>query len=109
MPMSPRRDIRLTAEEQDAFLREATKAALATVDGDDRYSELRGLMIRGRCDVIEDPARVEEVIRASAEKRAGSGAAAEPGALASAPKRVVLKIMPGTIASWDHRKLGVRY
>ena len=48
-------------------------------------------------------------MRASAEKRAGSGAAAEPGALASAAKRVVLKIMPGKIASWDHRKLGGRY
>ncbi len=151
--MSPRRDIRLTPEEQSAFLREATKAALATVDGDgfphvvamgflardgaiymtsyakaqkvvnvrrnphvavmietgDRYADFRGLMIRGRCEVIEDPARVEEVIRASAEKRAGSVAAAEPGALASAPKRVVLKITPEKIASWDHTKLGGRY
>src|SRR5262245_2464691 len=122
--MSPRRDIRLTAEEQAAFLNGATKAALATVDADgfphvvavglvardgaiymtayakaqkvvnarrnprvavmietgDRYSEFRGLMIRGRCEVIEDPARVEEVIRTSAEKRAGTRAAAEPGA-----------------------------
>lgn len=151
--MSPRRDIRLSPEEQAALLAEATKAALATVDDDgfphvvamgfvaadgaiymtsyakaqkvvnvrrnpraalmieagDRYAEFRGLMIRGRCEVIEDPRRVAEVMRASAVKRAGPGAAAEPGALASAPKRVVLKLTPEKIATWDHRKLGGRY
>jgi hypothetical protein len=66
-------------------------------------------MIRGRCEVIEDPARVEEIIRASAARRAGAGTAADPGALASAPKRVVLKVTPEKIASWDHRKLAGRY
>ena len=34
--------------------------------------------------------------------------AAEPGVLASAPKRVVLEVTPAKIASWDHRKLGGR-
>jgi PPOX class probable F420-dependent enzyme len=151
--MSPRRDIRLLPEEQDAFLRNATKAVLATVDGDgfphvvamsfvardgaiymtsyakaqkvvnarrdprvavmieagERYAEFRGLMIRGRCEVIDDPARVEEIIRATAAKRAGPDGAVDPGALASAPKRVVLRVTPEKIASWDHTKLGGRY
>jgi PPOX class probable F420-dependent enzyme len=151
--MSPRRDIRLTPEEQSAFLLEARKAALATVDKDgfphvvamgflardgalymtsyakaqkvvnvrrnpkvavmietgERYAEFRGLMIRGRCDIIEDPAQVEAVIRESGGKQSRAGASPQPGALASAPKRVVLKITPEKVASWDHRKLGGRY
>ncbi|MET0851185.1 MAG: pyridoxamine 5'-phosphate oxidase family protein [Candidatus Rokuibacteriota bacterium] len=153
--MSPRRDIRLTPEEQDRFLRDASKAALATVDKDGfphvvamsfvardgviymtsyakaqkvvnarrnprvavmietggEYSEFHGVMIRGRCEVIEDPAQVERIIQESAGKRAGIGVTPPPGsgALASAPKRVVLKVTPEKIASWDHRKLGGRY
>ncbi len=153
--MSPRRDIRLTPEEQEHFLRGATKAALATVDKDGfphvvamsfvardgaiymtsyakaqkvvnarrnprvavmietggEYSQFHGVMIRGRCEVIEDPAQVARVIRESASKRAGAGVAPPPGdgALASAPKRVILKVTPEKIASWDHRKLGGRY
>ena len=33
----------------------------------------------------------------------------QPGAVASAPKRVVLKIVPEKVISWDHRKLAGRY
>jgi hypothetical protein len=32
-----------------------------------------------------------------------------PGAVASAPKRVVLKVVPRRVTSWDHRKLGGGY
>ena len=152
--MSPRRDIRLTPEEQTAFLRDHRKAALATVDQDgfphivamgyvardgaiymtsyakaqkvvnvrrnphvglmietgDRYSEFRGLMIRGRCEVIEDPAQVDMVMKESARRQSATGATPPPsGAITSAPKRVVLKVTPEKIASWDHTKLGGRY
>ena len=31
------------------------------------------------------------------------------GASQSAPKRVVLKVVPQKVTSWDHRKLGGRY
>jgi PPOX class probable F420-dependent enzyme len=150
--MSPRPDIRLTPEEQSALLREASRAALATVDADgfphvvamnfvardgalymtsygkaqkvvnirrnpkvavmidtgERYAEFRGLMIRGRCEIIEDPSEVGAVIRDAAARR-GTDASPSSGALTSAPKRVVLKITPEKIASWDHTKLGGRY
>lgn len=33
----------------------------------------------------------------------------EPGALARASKRVVLRVTPEKVASWDHRKLGGLY
>jgi hypothetical protein len=37
------------------------------------------------------------------------GRPVQPGALGSAPKRVVLKIVPEKVVSRDHRKLGGRY
>jgi pyridoxine/pyridoxamine 5'-phosphate oxidase len=69
---------------------------------------MRGVMIRGRCEILEDEASV----RAAFAARAGAQAIPSPvqsGALASAPKRVVLKIVPEKVVSWDHRKLGGRY
>jgi PPOX class probable F420-dependent enzyme len=80
------------------------------VEAGEEYAELRGVMIRGRCEILEDEASV----RAAFEARAGAQAQAsaspvQPGALASAPKRVVLKIVPEKVVSWDHRKLRGRY
>src|ERR1700674_2389147 len=72
------------------------------------YSDLRGVMIRGECEVVEDTATVEATMHAIRHKDAG-GAAVPRGPLASAPKRVVLKVIPKKIASWDHSKLGGRY
>ena len=78
------------------------------IEAGDEYAELRGVMIRGRCEILEDEASV----RAAFEARAGAQAnpsPVQPGAAASAPKRVVLKIVPEKVISWDHRKLGGRY
>ena len=72
------------------------------------YAEFRGVMIRGRCEVIEDPALVAATIREIQAKRA-KGDAAPSGAVDSAPKRVVLRIVPEKVATWDHRKLAGRY
>jgi PPOX class probable F420-dependent enzyme len=71
------------------------------------YPELRGVMVRGRCEIIEGPEAVQVVFAAMAERR-GNGAPAS-GAIDSAPKRVVLKVIPEKVISWDHRKLGGRY
>lgn len=73
-----------------------------------QYTEFRGLMIRGRCEVIDDPGVVETIVREIATKQ-GRTAAAPGRAITSAPKRVVLKITPEKIASWDHTKLAGRY
>ena len=78
------------------------------VEAGDEYSELRGVMIRGRCEILED----EAAVRAAFEGRGvaqANPAPVNPGAAASAPKRVVLKIVPEKVVSWDHRKLGGRY
>jgi len=88
-------------------IRRNPRVALMIEAGDD-YAELRGVMIRGRCEILEGEASV----RAAFEARAGAQASpspVQPGAAASAPKRVVLKVVPEKIISWDHRKLGGRY
>ena len=88
-------------------IRRDPKVALM-VEAGDKYSELRGVMVRGRCEIIEG----EDAVRAAfVEMARARGASYErPNAANdSAPKRVVLKIIPEKITSWDHRKLGGTY
>jgi PPOX class probable F420-dependent enzyme len=147
---SQRRQIRMTAAEQAAFLAGHGKAALATLDRDgfphvvamgyfcedgafymtsyakaqkllnirrnpkvglmiesgDSYAELRGVMVRGTCEIIEDTERVRAAMQ---RRRHGAGARAPRAGVDSAPKRVLLKVTPQMITSWDHAKLGGRY
>jgi PPOX class probable F420-dependent enzyme len=148
-PANRRRQIRMTAEEQAAFLRENGKASLATIDRDgfphvvamgyffadgaffmtsyakaqkvlnirrnpqvglmvetgDAYGELRGVMVRGTCEIIDET----EAVRAAMLRRRGGGLRAPSGGVDSAPKRVLLKLTPTKVSSWDHAKLGGRY
>jgi PPOX class probable F420-dependent enzyme len=88
-------------------VRRNPKVALMVETGD-AYAELRGVMIRGRCEILEG----EDAVKAAFETRAEAQAnpsPVQPGAQASAPKRVVLKIVPDKVISWDHRKLGGKY
>ena len=150
--MPERPDIRLTADEQAAYLRTNRKCALATLDKDgfphvtamnfvmrdgavymtsygkaqkvvnirrdpkvammvetgSAYAELKGVMVRGLCEIIEGEDAVHQVWAWSAEAR-GETYSRPAGASSSAPKRVVLKIVPRKTISWDHSKLGGRY
>jgi PPOX class probable F420-dependent enzyme len=71
------------------------------------YSDFRAVMIRGYCEVIEDPEVVRETMNLAVQS--ATAAAVPSGASSSAPKRVVLKITPSKIVSWDHTKLGGKY
>jgi len=148
--MPERPDIRLTPDEQAAFLRNNRKCALATLDQDgfphlvamnfavrdgayymtsygkaqkvlnirrnpqvalmveagSAYAELKGVMVRGHCELLEGPESVNRVFAWMAEDR---GEARSPDSARSAPKRVVLKIVPTKTVTWDHSKLGGRY
>ena len=75
------------------------------IESGQTYADYRGVMIRGLCEIIDDPAAVERTMR----QMPGVRQAAPKGAINSAPKRVVLKIVPQKIASWDHTKLGGKY
>jgi PPOX class probable F420-dependent enzyme len=72
------------------------------------YGDFRGLMIRGHCEIIEDPALVAATIHTLQENQGGKSETPRE-AILSAPKRVILKITPEKIASWDHTKLGGKY
>src|SRR5438132_14051957 len=148
--MPERPDIRLTREEQAAFLRKNRKCALATLNQDgfphlvamnfavrdgayymtsygkaqkvlnirrnpkvslmveagSAYAELKGVMVRGHCELLDGPETVAEVFTWMAEDRREPRPA---GASRSAPKRVVLQIVPTKTVTWDHAKLGGRY
>jgi len=87
-------------------IRRNPKVALM-IEAGDGYSELRGVMVRGRCEIIEGADAVRAAFAGMAEAR---GATPRPsGSVDSAPKRVVLKIIPEKTTSWDHSKLGGRY
>jgi PPOX class probable F420-dependent enzyme len=79
------------------------------VEAGNLYGEYRGVMIRGYCEVIEDPQVVRETLGLVGRSETARAAAVPSGAASSAPKRVVLKITPEKIATWDHTKLGGKY
>ena len=88
-------------------VRRNPKVALM-VEAGDEYAELRGVMIRGRCEILESPDAVQTAFQSRADAQSNPSPV-QPGAVASAPKRVVLKVVPEKVTSWDHRKLGGRY
>jgi PPOX class probable F420-dependent enzyme len=72
-----------------------------------QYHELKGLMIRGRCEIIEDPGEVWKIMREIREfQEGGPPPPADAVVQARAQKRAALKIVPEKVASWDHSKLG---
>src|SRR5229473_5957318 len=62
------------------------------VEAGDKYSELRGVMVRGYCEIIEGAEAVRATFAAMAEAR-GAAPSRPSGAGDSAPKRVVLKVI----------------
>jgi len=83
-----------------------SKVALLVETGDS-YAELAGCDGTRHCEIIEDTEAVKAMFAFRADARGHQST--RPGAGASAPKRVVLKVVPHRVASWDHRKLGGGY
>ena len=88
-------------------IRRNPKVALMIESGN-AYSELRGVMVRGHCEIIQGADAVRAAFAGMTEAR-GTTPSRPSAAGDSAPKRVVLKITPQKVTSWDHRKLGGRY
>ena len=88
-------------------IRRNPKVALM-VEAGSAYSELRGVMVRGHCEIIEGAEAVRAAFAEMAQAR-GTPTERPRAAADSAPKRVVLKIIPEKITSWDHSKLGGVY
>jgi|ERR1700735_3638337 PPOX class probable F420-dependent enzyme len=72
------------------------------------YNKLRGLMIRGRAEIVEDPKFTYEVLRLVGKKMSGiSSVTPEQNVAleAQATKRVVIRFHPEKFSSWDHSKM----
>jgi PPOX class probable F420-dependent enzyme len=86
-------------------IRRNPKAGLM-IEAGGAYSELKGVMVRGLCDVIEGEDAVRE---AWAIISGASSTSRRRETNDSAAKRVVLKLTPQRTVTWDHTKLGGRY
>src|SRR5438045_7161192 len=87
-------------------IRRNPKVALM-IEAGDAYAELRGVMVRGQCEIIEGAEAVRAAFAGMAEARGPTPSRAR-AAGARAAKRVVLKILPTKKTNWDRRKLGRR-
>jgi PPOX class probable F420-dependent enzyme len=75
------------------------------------YEELKGLLIRGRATLDDDTERVLDVLERVHARYGmpGSGASLREAMRGQARKRVVLRVRPERVSSWDHSKLGGAY
>jgi len=75
-----------------------------------RYDELKGVLLRGDVEVVEDEDLCVSVLTRIHAKHSGD-LTADVGDImrAQARKRVVLRIRPTRTASWDHRRLAGAY
>jgi hypothetical protein len=88
------------------------KVALLVEDGTE-YAELRGVVLYGECEVVDDV----DVVKDTLIDITGGEAAATPEGreamgkviMGTAAKRVCLRVKPSRIVSWDHSKLEGKY
>ena len=77
------------------------------------YNELKSVMIYANAEVIDDLTETTNVMLGLAKGRGEVSDAQMEAARANmektASKRVVLRMTPTTVVSWDHSKLGGKY
>jgi PPOX class probable F420-dependent enzyme len=74
------------------------------------YDELKGVLIRGRATLIADTDRVLDLLGRVHEKyNQGHAAEVREALLAQARKRVIIRVEPERVSSWDHGKLAGAY
>ena len=87
------------------------RATVQVEAGRDRYGELRGAMLECDVTIEREPARIAEVGLRLMQRYAGAdaGPEARERVAKQGKKRVILRLTPTLIVSWDHRKLGGVY
>jgi PPOX class probable F420-dependent enzyme len=77
------------------------------------YSELRGVVIRGKAEIDAEVENVFATLRKVSVRMgtvpAEDSEAIREGLRASAKKRCLIRVRPEKVVSWDHRKLGGVY
>lgn len=90
-------------------LRRNPKVALLAESGE-TYDALKGVLIRGHAELIEDTNLCLSVLKRVHQKMMGAMPdGIEDALLAQARKRVAIKVVPQRVSSWDHSKLGGTY
>jgi PPOX class probable F420-dependent enzyme len=91
-------------------LRRDPRCALLVESGRS-YEELKGLLVRGRATLEQDEERVLDVLERVHAKYGmpGSASGMREAMRGQARKRVVIRVRPERVSSWDHRKLGGVY
>jgi PPOX class probable F420-dependent enzyme len=80
------------------------------VESERAYDKLTGLLIRGRAEIVRDPAVVFDTLLAINRKyQQGPEELVRPLFEKQSKKRVLMKIVPVRASSWDHAKLGGAY
>ena len=75
-----------------------------------QYDQLQGVMIRGRATLEDDVERTLDVLTRIHAKHGGTQTEGLRDAMrAQARKRVLVRITPERVSSWDHTKLGGVY
>jgi PPOX class probable F420-dependent enzyme len=89
------------------------RVSLLVESGGGDYGQLRGVVIYGKAQVVDDLDAVKKTLRRVSGADAITDPAAQKGAEAvigkTAAKRVAILVQPEKIVSWDHRKLGGAY
>jgi len=92
-------------------VRRNPKVAVMAESGE-TYETLKGVLIRGQAEVVSDLERCVSVLVRVNEKMMGMTLAPEAVDMirnGQARKRVVIKVTPEHVSSWDHSKLGGIY
>jgi len=91
-------------------IRRNPKVALMAESGE-TYDQLKGVLIRGRAELVADTDACAGLLVRLNTTMAGAPLAPEAEALlrAQARKRVLIKVTPERVTSWDHTKLQGAY
>jgi len=74
------------------------------------YDALKGVLIRGDAELIDDDEACLQTLVRIQEKMQGSlGNDAKEIMRRQARKRIVIRVIPRRVSSWDHTKLGGTY
>ncbi len=90
-------------------LRRNAKVSLLAESGTE-YAELRGLMIRGMGEIVDDVDLCTEILgRIQVKHGASNDTSMREVLRRQAAKRVAIRVRPERVATWDHSKLRGSY
>jgi hypothetical protein len=80
------------------------------VESGQTYDTLKGVLIRGRAELLDDfDLRLSVIARVHQKMSGAFPPGADQAMRQQASKRVVIKVVPEHTGTWDHTKLGGTY